>query len=75
MFVGISNEQPLGICARVDVATVWSGLCKGHPPWHIPTEFVWYMTMYVYSMLFVQRNSIPSNKILTKYRLHKSCGR
>ena len=28
----------------------------------------------VYSMLFVQRNSIPSNKILTKYRLHKCCG-
>ena len=20
------------------------GLCKGHPPWHISTEFVWYMT-------------------------------
>ena len=22
------------------------GLCKGHPPWHMPTEFVWYITMY-----------------------------
>ena len=29
---------------------------------------------HVYSMLFVQGNSIPINKMLTKYRLHKSCG-
>ena len=28
------------------------GLCKGHPPWHIPTEFVWYMTMYTVCFLY-----------------------
>ena len=28
------------------------GLCKGHPPWHIPTEFVWYMTMYTVSFSY-----------------------
>ena len=28
------------------------GLCKGHPPWHIPTEFVWYMTMYTVGFLY-----------------------
>ena len=28
------------------------GLCKGHPLWHIPTEFVWYMTMYTVSFLY-----------------------
>ena len=31
------------------------GLCKGHPPWHIPTEFVWYMTMY--TVCFYTRGS------------------
>ena len=34
------------------------GLCQGHPSWYIPTEFVWYMTMYIES--FVQGNSIPT---------------
>ena len=75
MFVGVSNEQPLAICARVGVATVLAYASKGHPPWHIPTEFVVCMVYdHVYSK---QRNSIPSNKMLTKSRLrsvHKSCG-
>ena len=30
------------------------GLSKGHPPWHIPTEFVWYMTMYTVRFLYKQ---------------------
>ena len=28
------------------------GLCKGYPPCYIPTEFVWYMTMYTVSFFF-----------------------
>ena len=32
------------------------GLWKGHPPWHIPTEVVLYMTMYTVSFLYIQKN-------------------
>ena len=27
-------------------------LCKGHPPWHIPTELVWYMAMIIVCFLY-----------------------
>ena len=50
----------------------WQLRCpkKGQPLWHIPAEFVWYMT----GILFLQGNPIPSSRMSVKYRLHGSCG-
>ena len=67
MFVGVSNEQPLTICARVGVATVLAHARVTHVA---HTYRICMVYDHVYSMFFVQRSSIPSNKMLTKYRLH-----
>ena len=66
MFVGVSNEQPLAICARVGVATVLA-YARVTSPTMAHTYRVCMVYDHVYSKLFVCRNSIPSNKMLTKY--------
>ena len=71
MFVGISDEQPHIICAWVGVATVLAYARVTHHGTH--TYRVCMVYDHVYSMLFVQGNSIPGNRLLTKYRLHSSC--
>ena len=61
-------EHPLAICARVGVATVLAYARVTHHGTYLQSLYT------VYSKLFVQRNSIPTNKMLTKSKLHKSCG-
>ena len=41
------------------------GLRKDHPPWHISTEFVRYMTMYTVCFLYrgIPYTCIPSNRL------------
>ena len=39
-------------------------LCKGHPPWHKPTEFVWYMTMYTVCFLYKEIQYLATERQL-----------
>ena len=70
---------------RLSASVMNSHLCKGRHGHCVAWPMQGSLTMaytyrvctvydHVYSMLFVQWNSIPSNKMLTEYRLHKSCG-
>ena len=45
-FVGVSNEQPLSICACVGLATMLAQAGVTHHGIYIYKEFVRYMTMY-----------------------------
>ena len=47
----VSNGQPLGIC-QVGVATVLAYARVTHHGTYVPTEFVWYMTMYTVCFLY-----------------------
>ena len=45
-----------------------------HHGTYVPTEFVWYMTMYTDNFLYKGILYLHSCKMLTKYRLHSSVG-
>ena len=51
VFVGISNEQLLwDLCKSRHGLCVC--LCKSHSPWHVCTEFVWYITIHRVCFLY-----------------------
>ena len=53
-FVGISNEQPLRICASVSIAIVLAMQGSSTMPYiYIYKEFVKFVTMYIYNMFHI----------------------
>ena len=52
MFVSVSNEQPLGICARVGMVTVLAYARFTHHGIHLQSLYGIIMTMYIVCFLY-----------------------
>ena len=68
--IGVSNEQPLGICTWVGMATVLAYARVIYHGIYIPTR-VCTAHGHVYSMLLVKGNSI--SKMSAEHMLYCSC--